>query len=68
MTEERIITIEERLAHQEHGLQSLSDGLYEQRRRIEHLAAQVRLLTDQVRGLSEVLKTAGAGDERPPHY
>lgn len=68
MSEERVTAIEERLAHQEHSIQSLSDTLYQQQQIVERLQSQVMLLADHLRVLSESAKTEAPIDETPPHY
>jgi SlyX protein len=69
MTDEpRITILEEKLAYQEHTIQSLSDGLYHQQTVIDRLETQLQALAEQLRTLSEAARHSPEGNERPPHY
>jgi SlyX protein len=69
MTDDARITIlEEKLAYQEHTIQSLSDGLYRQQTVIDRLETQLQTLAEQLRTLSEAARITPEGNERPPHY
>jgi len=68
MSEQRIIELEEKIAHLEHGLQTLGDTVYTQQRLLERLGDQVRLLSDQVKPLIQEPGSASSGHEPPPHY
>ena len=68
MTDEQLIEIEMKIAHQEHTVAELNDALTSQQAQIANLETLVRVLTDRVRAISE---TAPAGSEDnlpPPHY
>ena len=64
--EDRFIDIEIKLAHQENLVESLSQTIYEQGRRIDQLEAMVAKLAEHIRALRD----AGQGplNEKPPHY
>jgi SlyX protein len=69
MTDEaRITVLEEKLAYQEHTIQSLSDGLYRQQTVIDRLETQLKALAEQLRILSQSARHTPEGNERPPHY
>jgi SlyX protein len=62
--EERIITLETRLAFQEKMIDELNGVLTEQQGSITVLAEQIALLTQQVgSGVADK-----GGDSKPPHY
>jgi len=67
--EDRIQTLEERLAHSELTIQQMGDEMFLQQQQIEKLELLVRELTERYQSLSE---SAGSGgsvlDEKPPHY
>ena len=68
MSEERIIELESRLAHQDQALHELNDVVTSQQARLMQLEQLCRSLADRVRALGEGMTAAGPGDERPPHY
>jgi SlyX protein len=65
--QERVDTLESRLAFQDDTIQQLNDALIAQQARIDLLEAEMRQLIDEFRGgMSEAqIKPA---DELPPHY
>ena len=68
MCEERIIELEERIAHMEHSLQTLSDALYIQQRQTEQLLDQLRKLGERIKPFILEAESSSPGHERPPHY
>ncbi len=66
--EERLITLEIRLAHFERMAEDMSDVLTDQARTIDVLTAQLRRLRERM----EEMRLEGAGspedDKPPPHY
>lgn len=68
VTEDRIIEIETRLAHQEVTIQELNDVVTDQQARISHLEALYRALVERMQSLASNLPAATEQDERPPHY
>ncbi len=65
---ERLDKIEERVAHQELGLQQLGDELYQQQLQVEKLELLVRELSERFRNISESSSGGSGIDEPPPHY
>ncbi|MGR9072197.1 MAG: SlyX family protein [Gammaproteobacteria bacterium] len=69
MKEARIIDIESKLAYQEDALNKLNDALYRQQTEIDKLQTAVKILTERLADLSELLRSgADTTDEKPPHY
>lgn len=68
MSEERIIELESRLAHQDQMLHELNDVVTDQQAKLMRLEELCRSLVDRVRSLGESLPSGGPADERPPHY
>jgi SlyX protein len=65
--DERIETLEFKVAHLERALQELSDVVYRQQREIDALQAREAQLLDQVQQLAE-RDVDPARVEIPPHY
>ena len=69
MSEERLIDIETRIAHQDHVLADLNDVVTDQQARIMQLETLVRSLAERLLSLAEEGQSPGsATDEKPPHY
>ncbi len=68
MTEERLVEIESKLAHQDQLVYELNDVVTSQQARIMQLEALVESLLERVRTLGEATTGEPVGDERPPHY
>lgn len=72
MSEERIVTIETKLAYQEDTITQLNDVICQQQNQIDALERLTQQLLGRVRDLSDVATQSGGGfssaDERPPHY
>lgn len=69
MSEDRLVAVEEKLAHQEHAVHELHEVVYAQQRQIEKLELRCGQLGNRVAALSEQLQ--GQSDEagqKPPHY
>jgi SlyX protein len=67
MSEERLVDIETKLAHQEHLLIELNDVITKQQEKIMQLEELCGSLADRVRTISEALPEEGSGNEVPPH-
>ena len=68
MTEDRLLDIETKLAHQEHLLAEFLDALSDQQSQISRLELLCQSLIDRINALSEGAGTDQSTDERPPHY
>lgn len=68
MSEDRLINIETKLAHQEQLLSELNEVVTEQQAKIMQLEQLNTSLLERVRAIGESTPGEGAQDERPPHY
>jgi SlyX protein len=68
MSEDRLVEIETKLAHQEYLLNELNDVVTKQQKVIMQLEEHYGTLVDRLRSISEALPADGSPDERPPHY
>ena len=68
MSEERLIEIETRLAHQDHTINELNDVVTGQQAKIMQLERLCTSLAQRVADMAEAARTGGHEDERPPHY
>ena len=68
MSEERIIELESRLAHQDQMLHELNEVVTDQQAKLMQLEELCRSLVDRVRSLAESVPAGSPVDERPPHY
>ncbi|NOQ14381.1 MAG: SlyX protein [Methyloprofundus sp.] len=72
MMEQRVITIETKLAYQEDTIAQLNEVICRQQDQIDALERLTQQLLGRVRDLSETATQSGgafsAADERPPHY
>ena len=67
MTEQRIVDIEIKLAHQEQTIIELNDVVTGQQAKILELEALCARLIDRVRTITDAAPGA-PHDDRPPHY
>jgi len=68
MSDERLVDIETKLAHQEHLLIELNGVITKQQEKIMQLEELCGSLVDRVRSIGEALPEEGTGNEVPPHY
>jgi SlyX protein len=68
MSEDRLVDIEVKLAHQEQLLTDLDDIVTQQQAKIMQLEELCTSLIDRVRSIGEDVPGDGTQDERPPHY
>jgi SlyX protein len=68
MTEERLIQIETKLAHQEQMLIELNDALAQQQAAIMSLEQLCAAIAERLRSFGDGESSAPPEDERPPHY
>ena len=68
MSEERLVDIEVKLAHQDQLLIELNDVITKQQEKIMKLEELCGSLVERVRSIGESLPGDASQDERPPHY
>ena len=68
MSEDRLVDIEVKLAHQEQLLTDLDDVVTKQQAKIMQLEELCSSLVERIRSVSEGTQGDGPQDERPPHY
>lgn len=68
MSEDRLVDIEVKLAHQDQLLFDLNDVVTRQQAKIMRLEELCNSLVVRVRSIGEDLPDEGEQDERPPHY
>lgn len=68
MSEERLIDIESKLAHQDQLLIDLNDVITDQQAKIMQLEELFSTLVERVRSMGESLPGDPSEDGRPPHY
>lgn len=68
ITEDRLIDIEIKIAHQEDMIEALNQMVYQQQKKIDELKALCAALARRLKELSAAGSEPDAADERPPHY
>lgn len=68
MSEQRLVEIESKLAHQDQLLLELNDVVTRQQATIMQLEELCKSLMERVRTIGDALPDAAQPDERPPHY
>lgn len=68
MSEERLVDIESKLAHQDQLLIELNEVITDQQAKIMRLEELYSALVERVRSMGEALPGDSSQDERPPHY
>lgn len=68
MSDDRLIDIESKLAHQEQLLMELNEVITEQQGRIMQLEQLSTSLIERVHAIADAAPEGGPVDERPPHY
>lgn len=68
MSDDRLATIESKLAFLEDLVQTLNEEVSEQQRQIESLRVMCKHVSDQNKTLIAAMDEGGDQDERPPHY
>jgi SlyX protein len=68
VTEKRFCDIEEKLAYQEHIVQTLNEVIYQQQKQIDRLELTCQQLADKVKNMDETGSMESVVDEKPPHY
>jgi len=68
MTENRLIEIETKLAHQEDLLETLNAVVTEQAAQISRMEELNRSLIERVKSIADASSLDSPQDDRPPHY
>ena len=68
MSDEQMIEIETKLAHQEYKIAELNDALSSQQSQLSNLELVVTALRERIKTLSEIAPAGSDTDEVPPHY
>ena len=68
MSDDRLIDIEMKLAHQEQTLIELNDALAKQQESIMTLEQLCASMAERVSSMGDAQSSAPPGDDRPPHY
>ena len=68
MSEERLIDIESKLAHQDQLMLELNEVVTEQQAKIMQLEQLCSSLVERVRAMDEPQRAVAPQDDRPPHY
>jgi SlyX protein len=68
VNEDRLITIETKIAFQEDQIDELNKTVYQQQLKLERLEEVCKALARQVQGLAEAGNDGKPANERPPHY
>lgn len=68
MSDERLVEIEMKLAHQDQALIELNDVLTKQQETIMTLERLVASMVERMAELDDGSSDAGSAGERPPHY
>jgi len=68
MSDERLVEIEMKLAHQDQALIELNDVLTKQQETIMTLERLFASMVERMAELDDGASDGGTGDERPPHY
>lgn len=65
--EQRLVALEERLAHQDQTIEDLSTMIASQWREIDRLKRQLAMIDDQIAAVEQIART-GKAEPPPPHY
>ncbi len=68
VSDEQMIDIETKLAHQEYTIAELNDALSSQQSQISNLELMVTALRERIKSLSDMAPAGSDTDEVPPHY
>ena len=68
MSEERLVEIESKLAHQDQMLIELNDVVTLQQEKIMKLEELCRSLVDRIRSMGDARPADSPQEEQPPHY
>ena len=68
MSEQRLVEIESKLAHQDELMDQLNEVVTEQQAKIMQLEELCNALIDKIRTIGELIPGDAPQDDRPPHY
>ena len=68
MTENRFVTLEEKITHQEFLIEKLNSLVSDQQVRIYQLEEQILGLAKEMKDLFKSNNKIGPANEKPPHY
>jgi len=68
MSEDRLVDIESKLAHQDQLLLDLDEVVTSQQAKIMQLEQLCQSLVDRVRAIGEAVPGDATTDDQPPHY
>ena len=68
MSEQRLVEIESKLAHQDQLMDQLNEVVTEQQAKIMQLEELCNALIDKIRTIGESIPGDAPQDDRPPHY
>ncbi len=68
MNEDRLVSIETKIAYQEDMIEELNKTVYQQQLKIDLLDENCRALARHLQSLAEAGNEAKVANERPPHY
>lgn len=64
--EERFCTLETKVSYHDKDLAELNETVFRQQQQLERLHAQLKLVTDQLKGIG--IELDPAPHQKPPHY
>jgi SlyX protein len=68
MSDERLVDIETKLAHQDHLMIQLNDVITNQQEQIMKLEELCASLVERVRSIGDSMPDSASPEEPPPHY
>ena len=68
MSEERLDSIETKLAYQELTISELNEVVIDQQKTIDRLDKQLSEVTDKLNDIAELTGSDRGGIQKPPHY
>ena len=68
MSDERLVDIETKLAHQDYTMIELNDVITNQQERIMKLEELCASLAERVRSIGDSMPDSASPEEPPPHY
>ena len=68
MSDERLVDIETKLAHQDHLMTQLNDVITNQQEQIMKLEELCASLVERVRSIGDSMPDSASPEEPPPHY